>query len=270
LEETAMEQRTRRLIILVGGTLMASAGLFVAACSTDNGTTPLPGGSSGTSGTSGGTDSGKKKDTGGTSSGGEEEDTGAPDDGGSTADCANAPRLRTNTDFFRCAFFTRDAGDDAGPSSSCTNNEICCNPGKTGADFGPSFCASHPAAQKGGDGPKECSEQSNEKTGKAWAPYQSSTWECADKNNCAPNQVCCLFTWADAGALDKVNIGPLQDTAVNKDCKAQQSFKQGGTRCATACATDEIRMCSTSDQNCEAPKVCSPFVSLFRDLGYCK
>lgn len=258
-----MQQRTRRLAMLLGGSILATVG-FLAACSTDNGTSPLPGT---------GTDSGRdtKKDGGDTAD--DDDDDTTPGDGGTDPDCANAPKLRKSNDQgFYCAFFTRDAaaGDaGAGGNRNCSNDETCCNPGK-GADgkFPPSFCASTPRDTKGGNnGQTACNAQAAA-NGSNWAG-SGSTWECGDKTNCDTGEVCCMFTW-DGGANDKVNLGPLQDNDVNKQCKALQAYKQGGTRCATSCASDEIQLCSLSDDSCTGNQKCTPFSGQFRDLGACR
>lgn len=264
-----MQQRTRRLVMLLGGTLLATVG-FLAACSSDNGGTPLPGSS--------GSDSGRdtKKDPSDTTNDDDnDDDDDTSNDGGTAPDCSQVPKLRSNDGpGFFCAFFTRDAsaGDaGAGGDRNCTHDETCCNPGK-GSDgkFPASFCAATPRDTKGGDnGQTACAAQAAA-NGSAWAEKGGSTWECNDKNNCDDNQVCCMFTWANAGPNDKVNLGPLQDDEVPKACNALQAFKQGGTRCATSCASDEIQLCSLSDDSCTGNQKCTPFSGQFRDLGACR
>ena len=85
-----MQQRTRRLAMLLGGSLLATVG-FLAACSTDNGTTPLPGQT--------GTDSGRetKNDAGGTT-GDDDDDVTPVNDAG--RDCSAAPKPRSNKGVF--------------------------------------------------------------------------------------------------------------------------------------------------------------------------
>ncbi|HVH45581.1 MAG TPA: hypothetical protein VM925_24675 [Labilithrix sp.] len=259
-----MQQRTRRLAIVFGGALLTTIGVL-AACSTDNGTTPVPG--------QNGTDSGSNNTK--TDSGKVDTDTdgaASPSDAG--ADCSEAPRLRSNTSGFFCGFFRRDASapdSGSGSLSACSNDETCCNPGKGGgADFPPSFCAKTPHDEKGGDnGQTECADQADE-NGSTWNVSGSTTWECGDKNNCDDGQVCCLVTWADAGATDKVNIGKSLDKEIPASCGALQAFKQGGTKCAASCAADQIQLCSTTDDNCTGNQKCTPFTALFRDLAYCK
>lgn len=258
-----MQQRTRRLAMVIGGTLLSTIG-FLAACSTDNGTSPLPGQTNGT-------DSGRSKGDGGSSTDDDEdEDSGSSSgkDAASTADCSTAPKLRNNEPGFFCSFFTRDAAaGDAGGKSNCANDEICCNPGpKTpgGKDFPPSFCAD----KSGGGGNAACAAQAGDNASE-WVEERSSTWECGDKNACG-GQKCCMFTWANAAAGDKVNVGASIDKDVPKACGALMAFKTGGTRCAATCDAEEIELCSLSDDNCSGSQKCTPFSANFRDLAYCK
>ena len=259
-----MQQRTRRLAMLLGGSLLATVG-FLAACSTDNGTTPLPG--------TGG-DSGRdtKKD-GSDTKGDDDDDDTTPGDGGTGADCGNAPKLRSNDKGSYCAFFVRDAaaGDaGAGGNRNCSHDETCCNPGKgSDGNFPSSFCASTPRDTKGGNnGQTACGAQATA-NGSTWNAA-GSTWECADKNSCGAGETCCMFTWADGGPNDKVNIGKSLDKDIPAACGALQAFKQGGTRCATSCASDEIQLCSLSDDSCTGNQKCTPFSGQFRDLGACR
>jgi hypothetical protein len=256
-----MQQRTRRLAIILGGTLFASVGLVLAACSTDNGSTPLPGQTADAS----------RRETGTGSSGGEDEQDGdAPErDAGADADCRNAPRLRNNDEGFFCAFLPRDAG--AGGGSNCGHDETCCNPAAVDGGFPTTFCASTPRRQKGGtNGATACAAQAAAK-GSTWTAGKGTTWECGDKNNCDTGQVCCMFT-DPAVEGDKVNIGKNLNKQIPEACDAKQAFKYGGTRCAPDCAADEIQLCSNTDQNCQAGKTCYPFEVYpgGRNLGYCR
>lgn len=257
-----MQQRTRRLAFAIGGTVITSVGLFLAACSTDNGMAPLPGQ----------VDSGRARaDAGGSSS---ETDGQAPDDAAAGPDCSAAPRVRTNDHGFYCAFLPRDAGSaaDAGGASNCAHDETCCNPGKVGNDFPKTFCASTPRAQKGGaNGATACAAEAAARSS-TWTPDAGTTWECADKNSCDTGQVCCLFTQPGLSAGEQVNIGKNLDKTIPQACNAQQAFKYGGTRCAASCAADEIQLCSGTDQNCQSPRTCSAFEVApgGRELSYCK
>lgn len=253
-----MQQQTRRLIILVGGASITAIGLTLAACSTDNGSSPLPGqGDSGRGGT---------KDTGTTPD--DDSSVAEKDADPTTADCGSAPKLRSNTNGFYCSFFKRDGGaGDAGSASNCANDETCCSPGKNSdGTFPATFCAT--ASEKGGsEGQTVCAAQASAHDS-AWNATGSSTWECADSVGCGTGKVCCLFTAPDAGGV--VNIGNSTDKSIPKECKAQQAYKQGGTRCADSCTADEIKLCSKTDDNCSGSAKCTPFQALFRDLSYCK
>jgi hypothetical protein len=249
-----MQQSTRRVVILLSSTLLAAGGLLVAACSSDS--------SSSSSGDLPTVEAGKK-DTGTSSSSG---DIDSGDlDSGTAADCSTAPKLRSNTNSFYCAFVNKDAGVDGGDGgnpSYCHNNETCCSPGKdNGGNFGDTVCVYDP--NKTGDTACAAADPT-------WAARAgNSVWECADKNNCGASQVCCLYTGQDAGG--NVNIGKSTDKNIPAACGALQAFKQGGTVCKASCAAGtEIQMCSSSDDNCGAGTACTPFAGLFRDLGYCK
>ncbi|MBX3209441.1 MAG: hypothetical protein KF764_30690 [Labilithrix sp.] len=259
--------RNGRLAIFLGGALVATFA-FLAACSTDNGSTPLPGQNT--------PDSGRDTKKDGSENGDDDDDdVTEPKDGG-TPDCSAAPKLRSNDKGFYCTFFTRDAAAAdasaaAGGNRNCGHDETCCNPGR-GANnaFPPSFCAATPRNTKGGDnGATECAAQATA-NGTTWNATGGTTWECNDKNNCAAGETCCMFSAANLAAGDKVNLGPLQGNTVPKECNALQAFKQGGTRCATSCSADEIQLCSQSDDNCTGNQKCTPFSGLFRDLGACR
>jgi hypothetical protein len=262
-----MQKSTRRLAFVVGGTLITSIGLFIGACSTDNGTTtPLPGSSSGTSG---GKKDGSSGSTGSTGTSGTSGTSGGEDDGGSSsgADCGNAPILRGNGNGgFFCAFFRRDAGGpvvDAGGTANCANNETCCNPASAaGGAFPPSFCARTESNQKGVENNPACAAQATA-MGSQWpaggAMNYPKIWECGDKNACAGGQVCCMYSEPNLPATDKVNIGPNTDPQVPPACNAKQAYKYGGSKCAAACDADEIQLCSSTDMNCTGGKTCLPF-----------
>jgi hypothetical protein len=251
-----MKQHTRRLAIALGGALLTTVG-FLAACSTDNGTTPIPT-------TTGGGDSGNKKgDSGGSSTDDDDSGSKVGTDGGASADCATAPKLRNNDQGFRCAFLTPPDGG----SRNCGNDEVCCNPGaKTagGKDFPNSYCA---PKSGGADGPAACAAGATA-AGSEWVATKSSTWQCADKSACGGKK-CCMFTWASTDPNDKVNIGKTLDKDIPAACNALMAFKAGGTRCADECDATEIPLCSLSDDNCSGNQTCTPF-SAYRDLGYCK
>lgn len=255
-----MQQRTRKLALFLTGSFVGTAVLLAAACGTDNGTTPTPGTPTADAGT--GRDSGDGPNPSRDGGPGEEEDSGGVD-----ADCSQAPRLRTTTNGFFCAFYRSDGGGpDGGSTSNCANDEICCNPsGKdTGGNFHPSFCAKDVA--KNGDvtcAGEAASEGSSYEGG-------GSAWECADKNQCGASEVCCLIQ--DPARLpNQLNIGnfPKTDEDVPPACNAKRAYNAGGSRCRTSCQAGEIKMCSLSDDNCSGGSVCTPFEGFFRDLGYC-
>ena len=97
-----MQQRFRRLALFVGASALVGAGLIVAACGTDNGSTPVP-----TPGVDGGGKDSSKTD------GSTTDPDGSTDpDAADAPDCANEPKLRTNTTTsgIYCAFYKRDGG----------------------------------------------------------------------------------------------------------------------------------------------------------------
>jgi hypothetical protein len=238
----------------MGGALLTGGAFFAVACGSDS--------SGGTGVTTNPPDAKGDNNAPGPDGGGGD----GGDDGGNL-DCTKAPKLRTNTTDFYCAFVDKDGGTavnpeaDGGDVAYCHNDQVCCDPStKTGANFDPSYCA-----HKAGTGLAACTAGAGP-LGFTWTA--GSTWECADKNNCTSGEVCCL-TSADAGA--PVNIGKSTDKNIPAGCNALQAFKQGGTRCAASCAAGtEIKLCSNSDQNCGAGTTCTPFAGFFRDLGYCR
>lgn len=264
-----MRQSTRKYVMFFGATMAVAGGLFAAACGTDNGGT-----SSGTLPTAEG-------------GGGDKPNTPPPPpppgsgdggDGGTDPDCSAAPKLRTNTTDFYCAFVNKDAGTDGGDggqsASFCQNNEICCNPStKTGSNFDPSFCQFDPT--KGGHDvltAEDVCRQAAPGRGFTWpAADGGSFWECADKNNCPSGKVCCLTSNAGATATNAANIGKSTDKSIPTACNALQAFKESGTVCKTSCAAGtEIQLCSQSDNNCGAGTTCTAFTGFFRDLGVCR
>lgn len=108
-----MQQRTRRLAIVLGGSLFATLG-FLAACSTDNGTTPLPGQT--------GTDSGRdtSKTDGGDKADDDDDDVTPVNDAG--RDCSAAPKPRSNKGVF-C--FGGEGSNDGG-SCDPAEKKVCC------------------------------------------------------------------------------------------------------------------------------------------------
>ena len=261
-----MQQRFRKLALFVGASALVGAGFIVAACGTDNGTsTPLPSVDSG----GGGKDS-AKTDTGTT-----------PDpDGGtipdsSTADCSNAPQLRTNTTAggFRCGFYKADAAVDGAASlSNCTATQTCCNPGIAdggtfAGKFPPAFCAD-------GKGDEVlCAAQDTNKGSDFQPGFFSHAWECNDDTACAAGEKCFMYTSphvTNAGT-DKANVGV--DTKAPAACKQFKAFKEGGSKChAAPAAAGEIQLCSMNDTTpvCGTGTTCQPFDADGRDLASCR
>jgi hypothetical protein len=261
-----MQQRTRRLAIFFGGTLLATIGVL-AACSTDNGSTPLP--------TQKTVDGSNKTDAKGTDNTDNTDNTGGSDAG---ADCSAAAYLHNNQpQGFFCAHLDRDpSAEDAGGLSNCANDETCCNSGQDPSkNFPKTFCAKTPLNEKGEKtaGQTACNAQAQD-NGSSWYSNFATTWECGDKNNCGDGQVCCIYTFLDAGANDKVNIGKVYDPNhklnIPDSCNALQVFKQGGTRCAASCDADEIQLCSKADDSCTGNQKCTPFYAAGRDLAACR
>jgi hypothetical protein len=256
-----MQERTRRLAILVGGSLISCGALILAACSNDSGTTPIPT-------ANGGTDGGRDAKT--TDAKGGSTTDGTPETDSGSADCANAPKLRSNDDGFFCPFLPRDAGDAS--ATNCTHDQTCCNPGRNADGKNPpSFCATTPRADKGVADQTQCAAQAVD-FGSEWIAKEGKTWECGDKNNCSTGQVCCMFNQIDPplSGTDKVNVGPNLNKTLPVACAAKQAFKYGGTYCAATCGDEDIQMCSATDNDC-APKKCVPF-EVFpggRNLAYC-
>lgn len=265
-----MRQSTRRYVMFVGATFAVAGGLFAAACGTDNG-----GSSSGTLPTAEGGGGDRANPPPPPPSGGD-----AGGDSATNPDCSTAPKLRTNTNDFYCAFVPKadgGAGDggDAGNPSFCRNTEICCNPStKTGSNFDPSFCATD--GTKGSNDTQLKAEAvcaaAAGAHGFTWgATDGGSAWECADKNNCPAGQVCCLTGNPGATGSNAVNIGKSTDKTIPAACNALQAFKETGTACKTSCAAGtEIQLCSQSDNNCGAGTTCTAFNGFFRDLGVCR
>lgn len=249
-----MHQRVRRIALFIGLGSLVSGGLIIAACSTDNGSS---------SGTATPTFDSSKPDTTTTT------DTGpTPTDGGTDAntdpDCSEAPRLRNNTGSFFCAFYRRDGGPDAGyPASNCASDETCCNPGRDGTAFPPSFCAT---GAKNGEAPCAAQAAANNSS---W-PSDGGAWECNDKQACGSSQICCMIpAWRKA--TTDIAPFPKTDPDVPPACNAQRAYNAGGSRCTTgtACAAGQDRLCSAADP-CPAGFDCVPIEAAFRDVGYCK
>ncbi len=254
-----MQLGMRRIVFFGGGVCLLVAGTLVAvACSSDNGTTSgaLP------------TVDAAKGDTGNATP---PPPPPAPgDDGGDGGvDCTAAPKLRSNSIDFYCAFVDKGDGGggfDGGDPRYCGNAQVCCNPSGLYADAGhfPSYCAT--------DTPKPAANADNTCAGAAAA--KDSAWdggdsfECADKNNCGSGQVCCMYgtgiTFADLAKNGSTPIPPA--------CGAKYAKGITGTKCetGTTCGANEFVLCSLTDSCTATGATCQPFSGFFRDLGYCK
>lgn len=252
-----MQQRFRKLALFIGAASLAGGGLIVVACGDDNGTAPTPQADA------------ARVDGGGPKETGPGVDTGIPD--ASEPDCAGEAVLRSNTatSGIFCAFYRRDAAaPEAGVGQSyCENDETCCNPGKTGTTFPPSYCAD-------GKGAGAC-QTAAPTAPSTWTPDAGTSWECADKFSCPSTApVCCFFQDQARLALDptdKLNPGGFgaNNPAHPPACNGKAMYNVGGTRCATACAANEYKVCSVTD-TCGAGTTCQAVEAQFRDLGYCK
>jgi hypothetical protein len=257
-----MQQATRRLVILLGGTFLAAGGLILAACSTDNGGA----GSSGLPTAEAG-----KTDTGSSGSSGSSGTDGSTD-AGTDPDCAFAPKLRNDTNGFYCPFVPQDAGKDAsdgGNPSYCLNDQVCCNGGRDPSDttkFGSSFCA--PALGGNKSAPNALNASCDNWGGAKWFPDGGTMWGCTSAVGCGGTGACCFFK--RPSATSNVNVGKNLDTDIPAACDAKQVFQHGGTYCApSGCAAGEIKLCSLNSQDCGAGSTCKPVEGSARDLGYC-
>lgn len=257
-----MQQRFRRLAVFFGAASLASAGLIMVACGTDNGDTvvtpPI---------TEAGKDTGKGKD-----SETPDDRDGGPGSDANAPDCSNEAVLRSNTPTsgIYCSFYKRDGGAAEGGlgASYCENDDTCCNPGKVGSAFPASYCAD-------GKGADKCAAEAAQ-NGSTWTAGAGTVWECADKDSCGAGSVCCFIQ--DQAALaadptDKLNPGGYGNN--NPDhppaCQGKAMYNVGGTRCTTgaACGAGEYLVCSKSDDKCGAGTKCQAVEAQFRDLGYC-
>lgn len=237
-----MHKGTRRLAFFFSGTLLATFA-FVAACSTDNGETPIPV----VTNDSGKTKKGKDADTDG-------EDPDPTDDGGDTVpdagapDCSAAPTLRQNA-----AVFCFNAGQ--------------CKPGEAG------ICC---ADAKGSDGkflPPKCAEAAEATTGYEVGSCEFAEgsggreWHCTESAHC-PNagESCCVIggTEGTPRAFPDSNF-PGCGTYFNGD----QGRNVGGSRCKTGCEAGELTLCS-SDAECPTGTACHPIKLANRFTGVCQ
>lgn len=205
-------------------------------------------------------------------------DTGSiTDAGGPDVDCGAAPMIRdTQSD---------DGGiacpDRVGAGSlRCTKTQECCVPGTVGA---PSFCATILKTPEANNDTSQrfggCFSQVPDigQPGEGWDPDEktNAAYECADNTACpATLSVCCATsTLVDAGG--PIGIGPNAVSTIPEACAAKQFLRIGGTRCATSCKPDELRVCSVNDDHCPPGHPCMAAAATTtttvstRDLGYC-
>jgi hypothetical protein len=232
-----MHQRNRRLVLTLAASLLATVGVL-AACTTDNGTTPLPGG---------GVDSGGGKD--GAKSDGkvdeEEEDGGKPKDGGTTADCA-AAKPRSNKGIF-C--FGGAGSNDAGQCDP-TDDQVCCADEKVGMNFADPKCA--PA---GGCG---------------FTPDAGGReWHCTEPSHCpGASPVCCVTKGWGGSPTTSPNTKDFPGCGVLFN--GATDFFVGGSRCREdSCEAAELQLCS-EDSECDSGQKCTLIKIANRFTGVCK
>jgi hypothetical protein len=230
------------MLLVFGGSLLLTLGA-VAACTTDNGTTPIP-----TRGDSGSPkDSGKKIDSGDP----DDQDLEDEDGGDGGVDCTKAPKPRESD-----GVYCRKGSEGSNDAGYCVDS-ICCSD------------------QDGGDGkyaPGKCvtPEQDTEgyKTGACNFPENSGgrEWHCTESKHC-PNtdEICCVAKGSGG------NPSALTDKEW-PGCGVYQNSDTGkfisGTRCRSECETGELQLCS-SDADCKTGK-CKFFELANRFTGVCK
>ncbi len=233
-----MHQHTRRLAVVIGGSVF-TAFAFIAACSSENpaqkptvgGTeAKVDGGPSRPNLPSGDKDGGNGGDNGG------ENKADASDAG---ANCDGAPKL-LNTD---SGVFCFGAG-------SCAEGTVCCSDEKSpDGGFAAPRCASagscNFAADAGG-----------------------LEWQCTKSDHC-PNsgEACCVTAGTGGPPQAQVDTKfPGCGTFFNSG----NPFFVGGSRCRdNGCNAGELTLCA-SDGECEAPTKCRPFKLAGRFTGVCK
>lgn len=243
-----MKQRNRRLAFVFGGTLLATLAAL-AACSTDNGTTPTPGTNT--------PDAGKKDAKGETQDGGDDDDDTdggkKPADGG--ADCSAVPKPRTGDGPY-CFSVKTDDGGTANTNCNAGDHEVCCSGGRdVKGDFIDSECKVATVAAEGynttcsapalGDGGNEI--------------------HCTQADHC-PNasETCCAIP------VEGSTLKP----GTNDDFPGCTAYYQsprflGGTRCKDGCAAGELKLC-TKDADCAGVGKCVSLKLSGRDVGYCR
>jgi len=243
-----MQQRTRRLAIFLGGTLIATAGVL-AACSTDNGTTPLPGQT--------GNDAGRDTSRADGNNGNEDDDSSGNTTKDAAPDCEGAPTPRSNKGIF-CF-----GGTDSNDAGQCdpAENKVCCADEK-GPDgkFLKSKCAVATEDQSGGYQAGSCN---------FGADAGGREWHCTESKHC-PNQgeSCCVV--AGTGGPPKAQPDTRDFPGCGNFFNNDQGFFVGGSRCrADGCNAGELTLCS-SDAECSGGQTCRFFELANRFTGVCQ
>ena len=229
--------KTRQIAFLAVAGLLGMGALGVAACSSSSSSSgALPGGDSSTGDGSGSSSSGSSGTSGGSSgtSGGSSGTSGSSgaSSGGTDAgaDCGKLPVL-----------FAEDGGTgvfchvgDAGAvKDHCALQQTCCRPG--GSALPPETCAASDVA---------C----------GFTPDGGTTWGCDTKLECPAGEGCYM--------LGTVN-------SVSPDCPNLKGKGVKYTKChATPAAAGEEEICA-QDSDCTAPKICKPFSTNGRNIGFC-
>lgn len=223
--------------ILAGTSAVSGAVLGLAACSGDD-TKPLPAKDSGVDSTTG--DAGK--------------DTSPPVDGSKpdaigpdAASCFS--KLRPAPDAGPFCYFIPKA-NDGGMGVNCATGETCCYGATKGPDagFDDSVCVSGGAAS--------CPAPT--------LPPPADSFECAEADDCANGQKCCIVPMTVDGGSATLSTGTDKFT-----CTYLKGEK--GTRCKAACDTGDWQGCQ-SDGECGG-KTCVLINVGAGDrlqMGYCK
>lgn len=217
--------------ILIGGAASAGGALLLAACS--DGTSPITV-----------KDAGKDSTV---SNDGGPDVTQPPADGGADADAAVCfSKLRPAPDAGPFCYFIPKP--DGGNGINCATGQTCCYGAPKGGDagFDPSTCVN--------GGSAACPAPTND------ASTPGDSFECAEKDDCTGNQVCCIIPFGDAGVTTGVD---------NFTCTFAKGEK--GTRCKASCGTGELQGCQ-SDTECNG-KTCTIVNVGTGDrlqMGYCK
>lgn len=237
-----MTHRTR-LAFAFGGAAATSIALVLAACSTDNGFSPLPTTGLDSGGGTGSTrDSSTRRDTGPTP--GEEEEEDAAID--PNADCSKVPKLRSQTGVY-C--FRGIETDDAGV---CGAGRTCCSDVKNNRTF-TSKCV---------DRGEACDFESFADAGLE----DGREWHCTESSHCESDQACCVIK-GDMGA-PKATVDTKEFPGCGTYFNNSDKAFVGGSRCKTTCAADEVRLCA-KDEDCTGGAKCKFFKIANRNSGTC-